>query len=168
MSLRSQKIQQFCFGGIALDGLINIPCPNFCAQPCFHDDYILRPVQTEGIGQQFRHITIQPIEVPHPAHIAWRETSHVGILLTQVTCSRHRRTFFGTSADGLTNLTIQLHLGQILGNRKIQCSVHSTIVDFFPNVHGFSFPVQNTLLLFKAEKNTADCHAFLCFESYMI
>ena len=25
MSLRSQKIQQFGFGGIALDGLINIP-----------------------------------------------------------------------------------------------------------------------------------------------
>lgn len=31
MSLRSQKIQQFSFGGIAFDGLINIPCPSFGA-----------------------------------------------------------------------------------------------------------------------------------------
>lgn len=82
MSLRSQKIQQFGFSGIALDGLINIPCPSFGVQLCFHDDHILRPVQAQGLGQQFRHVTIQPIEVPHPAHIARREASHIGVPLT--------------------------------------------------------------------------------------
>ena len=45
MSLRSQKIQQFGFGGIALDSLINIPCPSLGAQLRFHDDHILSPVQ---------------------------------------------------------------------------------------------------------------------------
>lgn len=39
------------------------------------------------------------------------------------------------------------------------------IVDFFANIHDFSFPVRNTLLLVKAEKNTANCHAFLCFDA---
>lgn len=162
---RSQKFQQFGFGGIAPECLINIPCSNICAQLRFHDDYILCPVQTEHLGQQFRHKTI---EVPHPAYIAQRKASHIGVLFTQVICSRHCRPLFGTSTDGLADLTIHLHLGQISGNCKIQCSVHSTIVDFFPNVHGFSFPAQGTLFPFKAEKNTASCHAFLCFEVYMI
>ena len=45
MSLRSQKIQQFSFGGIVLDGFINIPRPSFGAQPRFHDGHILSPVQ---------------------------------------------------------------------------------------------------------------------------
>ena len=168
MSLRSQKIQQFSFGGIALERLIDIPHSCFGAHFFFHDDHILSPVQAQGLGQQFGHITVQPIEIPHPAHIARREASHIRVPLTQVTCCRHCRTLFRAGADSFANLTVHLHLGQILGNRKIQCSVHSTIVDFFSNVHGFSFPVRGTLFPFKAEKNTAVCYAFLCFESYMI
>ena len=165
MSLRRQEFQQFCFGGIAPEGLIDIPRSCFSGQFCFHDDHILSPIQPQDFGQQFGHITVQTIEVPHPAHIAWREASHVGALLTQVTCSRHRRTFFGTGANSLANLAVQFHLRQFHADSQIQCSVHGAVVDFFANIHGFSFLVRNTLLLVKAEKNTANCHAFLCFDA---
>ena len=46
MSLRCQKFQQFGFGGIALERLIDIPHFCFSGYFCFHDDHILRPVQT--------------------------------------------------------------------------------------------------------------------------
>lgn len=82
MSLRRQEFQQFCFGGIAPEGLIDIPHSCFSGQLCFHDDNILSPIQPQDFGQQFGRITVQTIEVPHPAHIAWREASHVGVLLT--------------------------------------------------------------------------------------
>ena len=111
MSLRRQEFQQFCFGGIAPEGLIDIPRSCFSGHFCFHDDHILRPVQAQSLGQQFGHITIQPIEIPHPAHIARREASHIGVPLTQVTRSRHCCTLFRTGADGLADLTIHLHLG---------------------------------------------------------
>ena len=111
MSLRSKKFQQFGFGGVAPECLIDIPHSCFSVHFCFHDDHILSPVQAQGLGQQFGHITIQPIEVPHPAHIARREASHIGVPLTQVTRSRHRRTLFRTGAYGFADLTIQLHLG---------------------------------------------------------
>lgn len=140
MCRRSQKLQQFGFGGIAAECLINIPCSNFCAQLCFHDDYVLRPVQAEYLGQQFRRITIQPIKVPHPAYIARGETSHIGILFIQIACRCHRRTLFGADADGLTNFAIQLHLRQIHADSQIQRDKHGAVVDFFPNIHGFSFP----------------------------
>lgn len=165
MNLRRQEFQQFCFGGIVPEGLIDIPRSCFSGQFCFHDDHILSPIQPQDFGQQFGHITVQTIEVPHPAHIAWRETSHVGVLFTQVTCSRHRRTFFGTEANSLADLAVQLHLRQIFADCQIQCGKHGAIVDFFANIHDFSFPVRNTLLLVKAEKNTANCHAFLCFDA---
>lgn len=45
MSLRSQKIQQFSFGGIALERLIDIPHSCFGAHFFSHDDHILSPVQ---------------------------------------------------------------------------------------------------------------------------
>ena len=111
MSLRCQKFQQFGFGGITPECLIDIPRFCFSGQLCVHDDHILRPVQAQSLGQQFGHITIQPIEVPHPAHIARREASHIWVPLTQVTRSRHRCTLFRTGADGLADLTIHLHLG---------------------------------------------------------
>lgn len=161
ISLRSQKFHQFGFCGIAPECLIDIPRSCFIGNFCFHDDHILRPVQAQGLGQQFGHITVQTIEVPHPAHIAWREASHVGVLLTQITCSRHRRTFFGTGANSLADLAVQFHLRQFHADCQIQCGVHGAVVDFFANIHGFSFPVRNTLLLVKSEKNTANCHAFL-------
>ena len=81
MCLRSQKFQQFSFGGIAPERLINIPRSYFHGQFCFHDDYILRPVQAQSLSQQFGYITIQPIEVPHPADIARGEASHIRIPL---------------------------------------------------------------------------------------
>ena len=168
MCRRSQKFQQFGFGGIASESLINIPCSNFRAQFCFHDDYILRPAQTESIGQQFRQITIQPIEVPHPAHIARGETSHIGILFVQIVCCCNCCPLFGTGANSLADFAIQLHLRQVHADCQIQRGEHGAVVDFFSNVHGFSFPVRGILFPFKAEKNTAGCHAFLCFESYMI
>jgi hypothetical protein len=111
MSLRSKKFQQFGFGGIAPERLIDIPRSCFSGHFCFHDDHILRPVQAQSLGQQFGHITIQPIEIPHPAYIARREASHIGVPLTQVTRSRHCCTLFRTGADGLADLTIHLHLG---------------------------------------------------------
>lgn len=167
MSLRSQKFQQLGFGGIALERLIDIPHSCFGAHFFSHDDHILSPVQAQGLGQQFGHITVQPIEIPHPAHISRREASHIRVPLTQVTCCRHCRTLFRAGADSFADLTIHLHLGWILDNCKIQCSVHGAIVDLFSNIHGFSFPVRGTLLSFKAEKNTASGHAFLCFDFYM-
>ena len=111
MRLRSQKFHQFSFGGIAPECLIDIPRSCFGSHFFFHDDHILRPVQAQSLGQQFGHITIQPIEIPHPAYIARREASHIGVPLTQVTRSSHRRTLFRTGADGLADLTIHLHLG---------------------------------------------------------
>ena len=91
MSLRSKKFQQFGFGGIAPERLIDIPRSCFSGHFCFHDDHILRPVQPQDFSQQFGHITVQTIEVPHPAHIARGEASHTGVQLTQVTRCRHRR-----------------------------------------------------------------------------
>ena len=168
MSLRRQEFQQFCFGGIAPEGLIDIPRSCFSGQFCFHDDHILSPIQPQDFGQQFGHITVQTIEVPHPAHIARGEASHTGVQLTQITRRRYCRTLFGTGANSLADLTVQLHLRQIFAACQIQCGKHGAVVDLFPNVHGFSFPVRKTLLTFKAEKNMASYHAFLCFESYMI
>lgn len=62
MSLRRQEFQQFCFGGIAPEGLIDIPHSCFSGQLCFHDDNILSPIQPQDFGQQFGRITVQTIE----------------------------------------------------------------------------------------------------------
>ena len=58
MSLRRQEFQQFCFGGIAPEGLIDIPRSCFDGQFCFHDDYILSPIQPQDFGQQFGHLIV--------------------------------------------------------------------------------------------------------------
>ena len=135
ISLRSQKFHQFGFCGIAPECLIDIPRSCFIGNFCFHDDHILRPVQAQGLGQQFGHITVQTIEVPHPAHIARGEASHTGVQLTQVTRCRHRCTLFGTGADGLADLTVQLHLRQVLADCIIQGGIHSTVVNVFSDIH---------------------------------
>ncbi len=51
MSIRRQEFQQFCFGGITPEGLVDIPRSCFDGQFCFHDDYILSPIQPQDFGQ---------------------------------------------------------------------------------------------------------------------
>jgi len=94
-------------------------------------------------ANQFRHVAVQPPEIPHPAHIAWREARHIWVLFFQELRCGHRRTLFRAGADNLANLAAQLHLRQIRFHGRFQFGKHCAVIHSFSDIHSFSFPARS-------------------------
>jgi len=94
-------------------------------------------------SQQFRHIAVHLPEVPHPAYIARREAGHIRVVFFQELRSGHCCTLFRADADGLADLTVQLHLRQFLFHGSFQCGKHCAVVHSFSDIHSFSFPARS-------------------------
>jgi len=93
--------------------------------------------------KQFRHATVQLPEVPHSAHIAWREAGHIRVLFFQELRCGHRRTLFRAGADNLADLAVQLHMRQIRFHDCFQCCKYCAVIHSFSDIHNFSFPAHN-------------------------
>ena len=130
--------QQLCFGYAAFGGLPNVPAPLVHGQSGLHDDHILCPVQTYCLRQQFRHVTVHPVEVPHPAQVAGREALGCGIGRLQVFRRRDSGAFFAPAADHSTDLAVQLHLRELRRHKRVQCGKHGGVVCGFTDIHGLS------------------------------
>jgi hypothetical protein len=111
-------------------------------------------------AQQFRHIAVHLPEVPHPAHIARREAGHIRVLFFQELRSGHCCTFFGTGADDLTDLAVQLHLRQIRFHDSFQFGKHCSVIHSFSDIHSFSFLRSAPDSTLKAEKSTVTSPCF--------
>jgi len=94
-------------------------------------------------AKQFRRAAIQLPEIPHPAHIAWREAGHVRVLFFQKLRSGHCCALFRAGADDLTDLAVQLHLRQIRVHGSFQCGKHCAVIHSLSDIHSFSFPAHS-------------------------
>jgi len=94
-------------------------------------------------AKQFRHSAVQLPKVPHPAHIAWRETGHIRVLFFQELRSGHCCTLFRAATDGLADLAVQLHLRQIRFHDRFQFGKHCAVIHSFSDIHSFSFPAHS-------------------------
>ena len=114
-----------------------------CGQLRLHDHNILRPIQAKRFAKQFRHIAVHLPEVPHPAHVAWREAGHVRALFFQELRSSYRRTLFRADTDGLANLAVQLYLRQIRFHDRCQFGKQCAVIHSLSDIHSFSFPAHS-------------------------
>lgn len=110
--------------------------PLIHGQVCLHDNHILRPPNQENLLQNVRCSFIGPEKVPHPAEVPRRKPRVVGILGSKIFRSRHCRSFFLSDADQFSNFEIQLHLRQVSFQCLIQSSIHCTVINGPPDVHG--------------------------------
>ena len=140
MRLRCDCPQQFSLRPSELFNCLQIPMPFLYAQLRFQNDHILRPADFHGQLQQLRAFLIHPIEIPHSAKVAWGEASGIRMPTCQVFGSGDSRAFFRPIAHQAAQCTVQFHLRHLSAHRSINCGMHITVIDLFPNVHSFSFP----------------------------
>ncbi len=87
------------------------------------------------LRQQFRRITVHPVEVPHTAHIAGRKAIGCGIGRLQVFRRRDSGAFFAPAADHSTDLAVQFHLRELRRNSGVQRGKNGGVVRFFSNIY---------------------------------
>lgn len=114
---------------------LKIPCPFFHRKGSFQDYRILCPVQAQSLFHKLRGAFIQPVEIPHPAHIAGREAGCFRAAALQIFCRSHSRTFFRSVADQSAYLAVQLHLRQSCHHQCVQCHEHGAVIYGLPDIH---------------------------------
>ena len=114
-----------------------------CGQLRLHDHNILRPIQAKRFAKQFWHAAVQLPEIPHPTHIARRETGHIRVLFFYELRSSYRCTLFRVGTDGLADFAVQLHLRQICFHDRFQCGKHCAVVHSLSDIHSFSSPAHS-------------------------
>jgi len=114
---------------------LKIPRPFFHRKGGFLDYRILRPVQAQSLLHKLRGVLIQPVKIPHPAHITGREAGRFGIPALQILRRSYRRALFRSAADQPAYLAVQLHLRQLCRHQRIQFCKHGTVIYGLPDIH---------------------------------
>jgi hypothetical protein len=97
---------QFRFGPAKLRRSVQIPASFLQRELCFHNNHVLRPADVHRLIHELGAVPVHPIEVPHPAQVAWGETSGIRITSGQVFRNSHSGSFFSPLADQPTNLAV--------------------------------------------------------------
>jgi len=98
----------------------------------------LCPVQTHCCCQQFRRITVHPVEVPHTAQIAGRKAFGRRICRLQVFRRRDSCAFLRSAADHSADFAVQLHLRELRRNSGVQRGKHGGVICWLADIHGIS------------------------------
>ena len=126
---------QLCLGPAVLQRGPEIPGALPAAFTALQDGRILRPAQLQGQRQEFWVVGVGPVELPHPAQVAWGEALGLRVVLLEILSGHDRRALLRAGTDGPANLEVQLHLGQSSGHELIQCPIHSAVICGFPGIH---------------------------------
>ena len=103
---------QLCLGPAVLQRGPEIPGALPAAFTAIQDGRILRPAQLQGQRQEFWVVGVGPVELPHPAQVAWGEALGLRVVLLEILGSHHRCALLLTGADSPANLKVQFHLWQ--------------------------------------------------------
>ena len=112
-----------------------IPGALLDAFTAFQNDHILRPAQLQGQRQEFWVVGVGPVELPHPAQVAWGEALGLRVVLLEILSGHDRRALLRAGADSHTDLKVQPHLRKLHPHELIQRLIHGTVIDYFPDVH---------------------------------
>lgn len=152
ISLSIAGIRLFVEGGLqpspALDLLYQLHfCPTMrqcgpevpgtlpAALAALQDRHVLRPAQFQGQRQKFWAVGVSPVELPHPAQVAWGEALGLRIVCLEILSGHDRRALLLMGADSPADLKVQFYLRQFGLHQNIQGCVHCGIVNRLSHVH---------------------------------
>jgi len=104
----------------------------------FQNDNILRPSNGHGQGQQFRHVFVCAVKLPHSPEVSGGEARDARVCARQVLGGGDSRAFFRPGADELADLPIKFHLWQIRRHQGVQRREHGAVVNWFSDVQNSS------------------------------
>ena len=126
---------QLCLGPAVLQRGPEIPGALPAAFTALQDGRILRPAQLQGQRQEFWVVGVGPVELPHPAQVAWGEALGLRVVLLEILSGHDRRALLRAGADGPADLEVQLHLRELRPHELIQRPVHGAVIGWFSDVH---------------------------------
>ena len=128
-------IQQLRLDPAVLQCGPKIPGTLLDAFTAFQNDHILRPAQLQGQRQEFWVVGVGPVELPHPAQVAWGEALGLRVVLLEILSGHDRRALLRAGTDGPANLEVQLHLRKFRSHELIHHPIHGTVICGFPGIH---------------------------------
>ena len=126
---------QICLGPAVLQRGLEIPGTLPAALTALQDRHILRPAQPHSQFQQLRVISVGPVELPHPAQVAWGEALALRVVGLEILSGHHRCTLLRAGTDSPADLEVQFHLRHFGLHQNIQSFVHRGIVNWLSLVH---------------------------------
>ena len=126
---------QLCLGPAVLQRGPEIPGTLPAALTALQDRHILRPAQLQGQRQEFWVVGVGPVELPHPAQVAWGEALGLRVVLLEILSGHDRRALLRAGTDGPANLEVQLHLRKFRSHELIHHPIHGTVICGFPGIH---------------------------------